>query len=65
MTAQPSRLTVAIVKTRTPTSLRDGHPVGGLGEVDVLAALRLGPVAAQGGDHEQHGRARAATAPMT
>ena len=39
--------------------LEDGRPVGGVAQVDVLAALGLGHVAAQGGDHqqdaEQHG----------
>ena len=57
--AQPRKVIVRTVKSSTPISLSDRGPVGGVAQVDVLAALGLGHVAAQGGDHqqdaEQHG----------
>ena len=56
MIAQPSRSTVAIVTTMIADQLGDGHPVGRSVEVDVLAALRLGQVAAERGDDQQHGQ---------
>ena len=44
--------------------LEDGHPVGRVAQVDVLAALALRYVAAEGGDDEQQAE-ETVTAPMT